>query len=380
MCRHLIISLILMPLLVACSGQRALEIALKDVPKQPAQDPASQAANRDDGIPLAMFQQFLRRFQDRLESEWGDREVLIASRHHYVKYTQNYLSRAIVDFDKGIITIETLDKRPLSSLRKALITTLLTPDDPNAVDLFSTKEIELNGHPFLYGLVRDQNDKPINTQPHADKFARHLVNNQRQSRKVKTADGNRVLHSITLKMVTNHVNLRAQRFAQIVERHAERFKVSKSLIYAVMKTESNFNLFAISSAPAYGLMQLVPSTGGRDAYRLVKGQDGIPSQEYLFDANNNIELGTAYLSIISDNFLAEVKNPVSKEYCAIAAYNGGIGSVLRSFADNKSEALRHINTLTPAEVHDHLTTKHPAGETRRYLAKVLSAKREFVNL
>jgi membrane-bound lytic murein transglycosylase C len=378
MYRHFILSLALIPLLLACSGQRALEIALKDEPKQSRPSPAATAP--DDRIPLAMYQQFLKRFQDRLESEWGDREVLIASRHHYVKYTQNYQSRAIVDFDKGIITIETLDKRPLASLRQALITTLLTPDDPNAVDLFSTKEIELSGRPFLYGLVRDQKDKPIDTQTQADKYARHVVNNQRQSRKVKTADGNRMLHSITLNMVSNHVNLRAQRFAHLVERYATQFKVSKSLIYAVMKTESNFNLFAVSSAPAYGLMQLVPSTGGRDAYRLVKGQDGTPSQEYLFDANNNIELGTAYLSILTGDYLAGIKNPISREYCTIAAYNGGIGSVLRSFADAKDEALHRINSLTPAQVHDHLTTKHPAGETRRYLAKVLSAKREFVNL
>lgn len=356
-----------------------LDVALKDVPKQEPQALQETEAEQEK-IPLAMYRQFLSRFRNRLESEWGDRDVLIADRHQYVKYTQNYLSRAIVDFDKGVITIETLDKRPITSLRQAIITTLLTPDDPNAVDLFSTKEIEMKGTPFLYGLILDRQNKPIDSEVQAEKLARYLVSKERQTRYVTTAKGRKTLHSVILHMVSNHQNLQARRFAEYVNRYAKQFDVSKSLIYAVMKTESNFNLFAVSTAPAYGLMQLVPATGGRDAYRKVKGKDKIPSKEYLFNANNNIELGTAYLSIIEREFLAEVKSPVSREYCAIAAYNGGIGSVLHSFANDKAGAIRVINKMTPAQVREHLSTKHPARETRQYLVKVLSAKREFVNL
>jgi membrane-bound lytic murein transglycosylase C len=273
--RYLLLSL---PLLLAACNQGMLDVALKDVPKQ---EPvvAQEKDPDEEKIPLAMYRQFLSRFRNRLESEWGDRDVLIADRHQYVKYTQNYLSRAIVDFDKGLITVETLDKRPIASLRQAIITTLLTPDDPNAVDLFSTKEIEMNGTPFLYGLVLDRKDKPIENETQAEKLARHLVSKERQTRYVQTGKGRKALHSVTLHMVSNHQNLRANRFAEYVNRYAKQFDVSKSLIYAVMKTESNFNLFAVSSAPAYGLMQLVPSTGGRDAYRKVKGKDKIPSKE-----------------------------------------------------------------------------------------------------
>ena len=41
-------------------------------------------------------------------------------------------------------------------------------------------------------------------------------------------------------------------------------------------------------------MQLVPTSGGREAYRKAKGQDVAPSRDYLFDPANNVELGTAY--------------------------------------------------------------------------------------
>ncbi len=74
-----------------------------------------------------------------------------AGKSNYVKYIDNYLSRAEVDFQKGVITIETVSPtEPQKHLKNAIITTLLTPDDPANVDLFSSKEIKLEGQPFLY--------------------------------------------------------------------------------------------------------------------------------------------------------------------------------------------------------------------------------------
>src|SRR5574340_86747 len=53
--------------------------------------------------------------------KWGKKETRLPDRTHYVKYTQGYLSRAIVDFDRGEITVETLDgKNPDRSLKDAI--------------------------------------------------------------------------------------------------------------------------------------------------------------------------------------------------------------------------------------------------------------------
>jgi membrane-bound lytic murein transglycosylase C len=150
-------------------------------------------------------------------------------------------------------------------------------------------------------------------------------------------------------------------------------------VYAIIRTESNFNPFAVSSAPAYGLMQLVPTSGGREAYRRAKGEDGVPSKEYLFDAEKNIELGTAYLSVLSYNQLEAIGNTVSREYCVISAYNTGPGNVLRTFDKNRAEAVNRINRLEPPAVYEKLHTSLPYEETRHYIQKVVQYRKQFVS-
>ena len=165
-----------------------------------------------------------------------------------------------------------------------------------------------------------------------------------------------------------------------MNKYAAEHKISPSLVYAVIRTEGNFNPYAVSAAPAYGLMQLVPTSGGRDAYRKVTGSDGVPSKEYLFDAANNIELGTAYLNILAYNQLEGVGNDVSREYCVISAYNTGTGNVLKVFSPIRTEAVNTINRSGPAAVYKKLRTGLPYQETRDYLKKVVDYRRQFVSI
>jgi membrane-bound lytic murein transglycosylase C len=327
------------------------------------------------------YQQLLALLRGEVSRSWGKREVVTPDNKRYVKYTQNYKSRAIVEFDKGTVLIETLDQQsPQQSLQSAIVTTLLTPDDPRAVDLYSDKSIRLCGTPYLYELLEDHDGKAIGTPWRAERYAAHLLKGQTQTRTVKTEQGSQQVLFVKLKMVNDFENRQALRYQQPVAQYAKKFGVSRSLVYAIIKTESAFNPFAVSTAPAYGLMQLVPSTGGRDAYSYVKGYDHTPSKEYLFNANNNIELGTAYLSMLDRQYLAAIHNPLSREYCTIAAYNGGAGNVFNLFSKNRDEAARRINRLSPAEVYRKLHEQHSRDETRRYLVKVLDARKRFATL
>ena len=188
---------------------------------------------------------------------WGKKKVKLPERTKYIKYTQNYQSRAVVDFDAGTVTVETLDnKEPAASLKNAIVTTLLTPDDPRAVDLFSDKNITLTSdrEPYLLGLVLDARSQPVRTPEEAEAFAVYLIDKQAGNRTVEVDGGQKQARYVTMPMVTNHEHKQAEKYRNLVSQHAQSYQISPSLVFAIIRTESNFNPFAVSSAPAYGLM------------------------------------------------------------------------------------------------------------------------------
>lgn len=368
--------------LTACPMSQLVKVATSHDPRATAES----AVHAQGRYYLDHPEEFVRRFKalvarlrGHVSHEWGQHETVTPSRKRYVKYTQNYKSRALVDFDKGTVTIETLDTaHPTTSLRTAIISTLLTPDDPRAVDLYSDKPVRLSGTPYLYKLVLDQHGKPIGTPQMATRYADYLLAHT-ATRTVHTADGSRTDHYVTIAMVADHDTVQADKYRSLVDRYASRYKVSESLIFAIIKVESNFNPYAVSSAGAFGLMQLVPTTAGTDAYAAVYGSKQAPSRDYLFDPDNNIELGVAYLNILDNQYLAGIANPVSLEYCTIAAYNAGAGTVFRQFSPRQDDALAQINATKPPSVYQKLANGDGPAEMRQYLVKVLDARRRFVS-
>jgi membrane-bound lytic murein transglycosylase C len=327
------------------------------------------------------YQNLVNLLSGNVSKTWGAREVRLPTRTHYVKYTQNYMSRAIVDFDAGEILVETLDdKDPRASLKNAIVTTLLTPDDPRAVDLFTDNAVKLTSEkePYLLGLVVDQRGKPVATPAQAEGFADHLLAGSAATRTVALERGEKNALYVKIPLVPNFENKQAEKYRPLVARFAEQYKISPSLVLAVIRTESNFNPFAVSSAPAYGLMQLVPTSGGREAWRRARGADGIPTRDDLFVPETNIELGVAYLNVLTYNQLEAVGNGVSREYCVISAYNTGPSNTLRTFSKDSVAAVNQINRLEPPAVYERLRASLPYEETRHYLEKVVNYRRQFV--
>lgn len=361
-------------------GKDPAEIARRRVENY-GRDP--QALLRDLRSIQRDFQTLMAALTGEVGKKWGTKDVKLPEQKKYVKYTQNYRSRAIVDFDAGTILIETLDEKdPRASLKNAVVTTLLTPNDPRSVDLFTDKEITLTSdkEPYLLGLVLDQSGKPVRTPADAEQFADTLLAKNTTTRKIDQEGAPKTAHMVTISMVTNFSHKQAEKYRTVVGQFAERFQISPSLVFAIIRTESNFNPFAVSSAPAYGLMQLVPTSGGRDAYRKAKGEDKAPSRDYLFDPDNNIELGTAYLNVLTYTQLDDVTDPVSREYCVISAYNTGAGNVFKTFSKDQRGALQQINALQPAALYDRLRSGLPYQETRDYLAKVVGFRKQFVTI
>jgi membrane-bound lytic murein transglycosylase C len=319
--------------------------------------------------------------RSNVQKHWGQNDAKVADRTVYVKYTQGYKSRVVTDFDHGSLTVETLDEKdPKGSLRSAIVSALLTTSDPATVDLFTDKDVALESDrkPYLYGLVHDNQGKAVHTRAQAEAFANYLLAQKTQTRPVSADEGAKTALFVRIAMVKNYEAKGAEHYRATAEKYAAQYNVSPSLVLAIMRTESNFNPFAVSSAPAYGLMQLVPTSAGRAAVKRIQGIDETPTPEYLFDPEHNVELGAAYLSVLSDTEFRAVDNQSSREYCMIAAYNTGPRNVTRVFANNRTEALNDINQLEPSALFDRLRTNLPYEETRQYVVKVAEYRKQFV--
>lgn len=344
-----------------------------------AADAKVAAANLE--VLRRKFAEALAALEANVQKRWGQKDTKVAQRTVYVKYTQGYKSRVVTDFDHGTLTVETVDdKDPKGSLQSAIVAALLTSNDPAAVDLFSDKDVTLepSRNPYLYGLIHDNTGKSVRTRGQAEQFAGYLVANKIQSRPITGDEGARTARFVIIPMVKNYEAKGADHYRAAIDKFAAQYHVSPSLVFAIMRTESNFNPFAVSGAPAYGLMQLVPTSGGRAAYKRVTGIDQTPSPDYLFDPDHNIELGTAYLGVLGATEFGAVGNPSSRDYCVIAAYNTGARNVTRTFSKDKNEALNTINSLEPPALYDRLRTELPFEETRQYVVKVSGYRKQFV--
>lgn len=171
----------------------------------------------------------------------------------------------------------------------------------------------------------------------------------------------------------------ARQFSPYVSNYAEKARMSPSLLLAVMETESSFNPMAKSEVPAYGLMQIVPVSAGLDATEQLFGKAKILSPSYLYNSENNIQIGATYLNILYYRYLKGIEDPRSRLYCSIAAYNTGVGNVAKAFVGKRKikPALLLINKMTPEEVYDHLYKNLPYAETKNYLLKVRSRLKKY---
>jgi membrane-bound lytic murein transglycosylase C len=184
---------------------------------------------------------------------------------------------------------------------------------------------------------------------------------------------------LTIPFINGYQKTLIETLLDTVKALAREYRVDVSLIMAIIETESSFNPMATSPIPAFGLMQLVPSTGGVDAYQFVYGEKKVVSPEYLYNQHNNLRLGTAYLHLLSNRYLGGVADPQSRLYCVLASYNIGIGNLAYTLVDRKAvrQAVKKANTMQPDQLYDFLYAELPAQETRNYLVKVLARKSKY---
>lgn len=308
-----------------------------------------------------------------IDDLWGDDEE-VSSDKRLVKYSNDYQARAVVDFEAGYLQVETVaEQDALAQLKQAIVLSVLTPQNLSLEDIFSDRSPDLGAEPFLYQQVLDQDAQGIRYNWRAERFADYMIANHLQTRR----SNGQVIRSVRTNLVGNHLHLRSLQFANSVLRYSREYGIAPDLVYAVIEVESSFNPYAVSSANALGLMQVVPSTAGRDVFERIKKLPGEPTKQQLFTPDFNIDVGTGYLHILDSLYLNRILHPTTRQYAQISAYNGGAGNVFRAFSSNREQAVARINGMTPEQVYQHLLTTHPFAESRNYLRKVRAAQTKY---
>lgn len=178
---------------------------------------------------------------------------------------------------------------------------------------------------------------------------------------------------ISYTLPNNTLSNQAKRYLPQVYKQAAHYKLDPALILAIIHTESSFNPLARSPIPAFGLMQIVPTSAGKDVSNFLLGKPLLLSPEYLFQADNNVEAGSTYIHLLSNRYFKNIRNEESRLYMSIAAYNTGPGNVAKTLSGSKSlnQASIAANSMSADKVYSLMISELPAQETRNYLQKVV---------
>ena len=288
-------------------------------------------------------------------------------------YDSDLNARGSVDFENGVVEIEVIvvdDPQRSVADKKQLGDEKLQEKLTQIV----TKKAD-DKQPLLKDQLQNKQGKKV-TSGNAGSFAKEVIQDKEiKNEKFTAKDGKkRIKYTVQVQMQPDHVKTRANRFKREVLKQSKRFKIDPAVAFAIMQTESSFNPKARSHVPAFGLMQLVPKSGARDAYNHVYKQDKLLSGEYLYVPSNNIELGCAYLSKIRYAYFKNIQNDKSAYYCTISAYNTGPGNVAKAITGTTKlrPTTQKVNSMNPDQVYNTLKTDLPYEETRNYLEKVIS--------
>ncbi len=147
------------------------------------------------------------------------------------------------------------------------------------------------------------------------------------------------------------------KYSAYVEKYASENGLDKYLVYAVIKTESDFKTDARSDVGARGLMQIMEET-----FDWIKYKKGDSDTVYydMYSAEKNIEYGCWLLGFLCREF--------EDTDCVAAAYHAGRNNVNNWLSDKQySSDGKHL---------DHI----PISDTAHYVDKINFTMKTYLSL
>ena len=370
-----------------------------------------------------------KNFKKSVEQKWINFKYSTST--SYVSYDEDLKARSIIDFESGKVTVEVIldDKEDDESLNFDFDTKInsklghffqnfpknnllliglgfllynqtadIINDEfarSNAKPIFqnlSDKKIfnklikilsekDESGKILLKDQVVSKNGRMVSPGRSAESFAlEQIKENKKTVKSYRSKDGKmRNIFSMDFNLHPGHKGIRGNVYAKDIFYQSQRFKIDPAIAMAITETESSFNPKATSHIPAYGLMQLVPATGARDAYKYVYNKDKFLGKRYLYKPQNNIELGCAYLGKIRHVYLKGIENDENAMMCTVAAYNTGVGNVSKALTNTTkiSPMVKKVNKMSSNKLYKTLLKDLEHQETRDYLKKVWNRKENY---
>jgi len=338
-------------------------------------------------------------YKKSLSKYWKNPEL--STKKTFVEYSKDKKVRKKVDYDKKMVTVQVIAKNRQEAQKK-LKNALVALSTETTNKAFNNnpvlKKVSKTLSTKLKNIVTSAPSKELvvgdmiyNGNPTKEKIKKFVDKSLHKKLEVKKAKvPNNFVYTLNIALPSDSILIKAKRYKNDVFQKAEKFDLTPSFIYAIIQTESSFNPMARSYIPAFGLMQIVPQSAGKDAYEFLYHKKKILSPEYLYNSHNNILIGSAYLHKLYYVYFKGVKNPVSRLYCSIAAYNTGAGNVACAFNSTSrnykgrvickrsrgdyriSKAVSKINSMSSKEVYNYLINNLKYDEARNYLKRVMS--------
>lgn len=331
-------------------------------------------------------------FVKKMSALWGEDNVTESTQTNWVEYYDDGKTRSDVDFENGEATIEIIldedtsqeskeeeqsiiENKIENSVKRLLITKGKTKDYDTPME----KAVPLQSEAVLENQVQTPSGKMVTeetVEEDAKEIAAAMVP---EVKTIKGSDGKeRKVVTVKLDLVPDHLRTRAEQYKNEVEKYCNMYDLEPALVYAVIQTESAFNPKAKSHVPAYGLMQIVPNSAGKDCAQSLKKPFDKPTANYLYEPNNNIEMGVHYLYLLRKRYFNKVTDTDKSVLCMIASYNTGAGNLARALRGdtNISKAIPKINEMSYKELFSYLE-KHLLPETQNYIRRVSSRMDDF---
>lgn len=283
--------------------------------------------------------------EKNIYTKWN--ELVTSSRKTLVTYYEDNNIRLIIDYEKGIVNLESIGKSK-SDLKSVL--NKVIDENGSIHSLLSLEE-----------LTTEKLSKSEIINRLMEKLSSDKISDETDLTNTKT--------KLSFSMLSDQLKIRAKRYLGLITKWAKINELEPELVLAIIRQESAFNPRAESTIPAYGLMQIVPKYAGRDIMITVMEHDEIPTKENLFDPEGNLFFGTSYIKLLKAKFNNFTDDKGKIESLVIAAYNWGPQRILNAIKDKR------LNFEKP-DLYGQIMKIAPT-ETKNYLKSVTEFKKTF---